>query len=44
MEDEMTIIVFLPLVEGSSSSMIVAPLLVQLPTIVKWCHKKKNNK
>jgi hypothetical protein len=40
MENEMTTIVAPPLVEGSSSSMVVRPPLLQLP-IVKWCHKKK---
>jgi len=42
MENEMTTIVAPPLVEGSSSSMVVAPPLLQLP-IVKQCHKKKNS-
>jgi hypothetical protein len=39
MENEMINIVAFPLVEGSSSSMFVAPPLLQLP-IVKWCYKK----
>ncbi len=33
MEDEMTTTVLLPLVEGSSSSMVVAPPLMQLPIV-----------
>jgi hypothetical protein len=41
MEIEMTTIVAPPLVEGSSSSMVVAPPLLQL-SIVKRCHKKKS--
>jgi hypothetical protein len=40
MENEMTTIVVPPLVEVSSSSMVVTPPLLHLP-IVKWCHKKK---
>jgi hypothetical protein len=40
MENEMKTIVAPPLVDGSSSSMVVAPPLLQLP-IVKQCHKKK---
>ncbi len=39
-ENEMTTIVVLPLLEGFSSSIVVAPPLLQLP-IVKLCHKKK---
>ncbi len=33
MEDEMTTIIVLPLVEGSSSPMVVAPPLMQLPIV-----------
>jgi hypothetical protein len=40
MENEMKNIIAPPLLEGSLSSMVVAPPLLQLP-IVKWCHKKK---
>ncbi len=40
MENELITIVAPPLFEGSSSSMVVAPPLLQL-SIVKWCHKKK---
>jgi len=40
MEDEMLTIVILPLVEGSSSFVVVAPPLVQL-SIVKQCQKRK---
>jgi len=40
MENEMTTIVAFQLMEGSSSSMVVAPPLLQLP-IIKQCHKKK---
>jgi hypothetical protein len=39
MEDEMTIVIVLPLVEGFSSSMIIALSLVQL-LIVKQYYKK----
>jgi len=39
MENEMITFVTPPMLEGSSSSMVVAPPLLQLP-IVKWCHKK----
>ncbi len=40
MENEMTIIVAPSLLEGPSSSMVVALSLLQL-SIVKWCHKGK---
>jgi hypothetical protein len=40
MEDEMLTIVILPLVGGSSSFIVVAPLLVQV-SIVKQCQKRK---
>jgi hypothetical protein len=43
MENDMTMIITLSLVEGSSSFMIIAPQLVQL-LIVKQCHQKKSNK
>jgi len=39
-ENEMKTIVAPPLLEGFSSSIVVAPPLLQLP-IVKLCHKKK---
>ncbi len=39
MENEMITIVAPPVLEGSSSSMVFAHPLLQLP-IVKWCHKK----
>jgi hypothetical protein len=38
-ENEMITIVAPIVLVGSSSSMVVAPPLLQLP-IVKWCHKK----
>jgi len=40
MENEMTTMVAPPLLKGFSSSMVVAPPLLQL-SIVKQCHKKK---
>jgi hypothetical protein len=40
MEDDMSTIVILPLVEGFSSFIVVAPSLVQL-SIVKQCQKRK---
>jgi hypothetical protein len=42
MENEMTIIVIPPLVEGFLPSIVVAPPLVQL-SIVNQCHKKKKH-
>ncbi len=42
-ENEMKTIVVLPLLEGFSSSIVVAPPLLQLP-IVKLCHKKKKKR
>jgi hypothetical protein len=39
-ENEMKTIVAPPLLEGSSSSIVVAPPLLQLP-IVELCHKEK---